>query len=430
MNLKELIKNKFDFIFFYLGLFLLPSAFALSLIFLFISLIFGTLKNKENYFLDKWNLPFLISSFLMITSCLVNIYFPNNIFIEKRNSLVIWIDLFNWLPFFWAFWGFQYYLKTSRERKTAALFLLSGTFPLIISGIGQLFLGWFGPLETMNGLIVWYQRPLSNSALTSVFNNPNYAGAWFNIIWPFSLATAVIVRKFDYKKIIILFFQISISLMSILTYSRAAWFGLFLAIPLMKGLKKIKLLFFSLIAVFILICSSVYPIFGKRFQLFMEAIIPYTIKYRFSTFDFPRILIWKNGFEISLINPFIGLGGNAFPPIFKNRTDIYNAHSHNLVLDFAIKYGYPATFLTFFVVFSLIFLCFKKFILAKNPYSINSIETAKLNIFEKAWSTSLLIIFLMHMIDIQYFDGRISLAMWLLLAGARNMIKLDHKSEK
>lgn len=162
----------------------------------------------------------------------------------------------------------------------------------------------------------------------------------------------------------------------------------------------------------------------------METIIPYLIRYRFSTFDFPRILIWKNGLEISLINPFIGLGGNAFPPLFKNRTDIYNAHSHNLVLDFAINYGYPATFLTFVVVFSLIFLCFKKFILAKKPYKNNSIETAKLNIFEKAWSTSLLIIFLMHMIDIQYFDGRISLAMWLLLAGARNMIKIDDNSEK
>ena len=31
----------------------------------------------------------------------------------------------------------------------------------------------------------------------------------------------------------------------------------------------------------------------------------------------------------------------------------------------------------------------------------------------------------MHLVDIQYFDGRISIAGWILLAGAKNIIYDD-----
>ena len=31
--------------------------------------------------------------------------------------------------------------------------------------------------------------------LTGLFNNPNYAGAWLNIVWPFALALLIELRK-------------------------------------------------------------------------------------------------------------------------------------------------------------------------------------------------------------------------------------------
>ena len=42
--------------------------------------------------------------------------------------------------------------------------------------------------------------------------------------------------------------------------------------------------------------------------------------------------------------------------------------------------------------------------------------------YEKAWVSSLIVLILSQLVDIQYFDGRISLAFWILLAGSRNII--------
>ena len=134
-----------------------------------------------------------------------------------RNSFVnfdnqIWdpnlsfIGLANWLPFFWLFWAFQYYLLGQNSRKNCALVLISGTFPILISGFSQYFLKMYGPYETLNGLVIWYQRPLGNEGLTAVFNNQNYAGTWFNLIWPFSIASYLIKPKINLKKGVSLFF--------------------------------------------------------------------------------------------------------------------------------------------------------------------------------------------------------------------------------
>ena len=71
----------------------------------------------------------------------------------------------------------------------AALALLSGSVPVLFTGIGQVFFNWHGPLELFNGIIIWYQRPIDAiSGLTAQFNHANYAGAWFTFILPLCIA--------------------------------------------------------------------------------------------------------------------------------------------------------------------------------------------------------------------------------------------------
>ena len=45
------------------------------------------------------------------------------------------------------------------------------------------------------------------------------------------------------------------------------------------------------------------------------------------------------------------------------------------------------------------------------------------NLFEKAWFTSFFVLLCSQMVDIEYFDGRISIVFWILLAGLKNIIK-------
>ena len=115
--------------------------------------------------------------------------FRDNYLSYDPNSSLSWIGLANWIPFFWCYWGFKPLLNNSEKRKKSSLILLSGTFPVFITGLGQSFFNWDGPFEIFNGLIVWYQRPLEGiTGLTGLFNNPNYAGSWLNVIWPFCIA--------------------------------------------------------------------------------------------------------------------------------------------------------------------------------------------------------------------------------------------------
>jgi L-asparagine transporter-like permease len=43
--------------------------------------------------------------------------------------------------------------------------------------------------------------------------------------------------------------------------------------------------------------------------------------------------------------------------------------------------------------------------------------------FDKAWIISFIIFFLIHVLDITYFDGRISTISWILLSGMVCIIK-------
>ena len=45
----------------------------------------------------------------------------------------------------------------------------------------------------------------------------------------------------------------------------------------------------------------------------------------------------------------------------------------------------------------------------------------KFNIIDRAWITSCILLILMHMVDIQYFDARISIVGWILISGLRNI---------
>ena len=78
-------KNKSIFIF-YLGIFLLPSAFTISAFLLLIASVIGFKKRKEPFLKDKFNLSLLISGLLMIISCIAQS-------VNYRNS-----ELLNWSP--------------------------------------------------------------------------------------------------------------------------------------------------------------------------------------------------------------------------------------------------------------------------------------------------------------------------------------------
>ena len=136
---KESIKLDVGKKFFFIGVFFLPSALPISAIFLLVSLFISFKECNSISLKDKWNYPLLLSIGIIIFSTL-NISLINKPLVLLEYPISnIWINLFNWLPIFFFYWGFQYYLKTNDQRLIFAKCLLSGSAPVIVSMILQKF---------------------------------------------------------------------------------------------------------------------------------------------------------------------------------------------------------------------------------------------------------------------------------------------------
>lgn len=411
-------------LFFSLSIFFLPSTLFIGILFLIPASIIGGFLQNKHFIKDKWNLPFLtFGAWIILSSLLQN-------FVLKNNYESIWnpinsiIGLGNWLPFIWLFWSLQPFLNSKTKRRSFSLILIASTFPVLITGFGQYFFNWHGPLETLNGLIIWYQRPIESPAgLSGLFNNQNYAGSWLNFAWPFCLALCLEASNDLFRKTIALSFLSATGLAAFLTYSRNAWLGLITSFPIVVGKKGFKffLPFFLIIIIFIFILS---PISNSNIQENLKLFLPEKILLEFSEegyigLDSTRLQIFFSAINLIKENPIFGIGAASFPAIFLFETTFWKGHSHNLALELAVSYGLPATALFIGTIMCILFLSYFKI--------FNNKKNENVSFFDRAFWSALFFFMISQMVDIQYFDGKLSIIMWILVAGLKNIIEENQK---
>ena len=100
---------------------------------------------------------------------------------------------------------------------------------------------------------------------------------------------------------------------------------------------------------------------------------------------------------------------------------MWKGHAHNLPLELFLSYGIPVGII---ILLPIIYL----FIFSTKTIFFNKLF--KTSIFDKAWVISFMLFLFSQLVDIQYFDGRISITFWILLAGAKNIIEEDKLSRK
>ncbi len=412
------------------GIFFLPSAPFLSVLFLLLSFVLNVIQRWRNLLTDIWNIPLLASAFLMLISSTKQ-SLSNFEDIIDWDSNLSWIGLFNWLPLFFCFWGAQIYINDGFKRRICSYVFIAGTIPVLISGIGQYFFNWDGPWESFFGLIKWYQKPIDplndGHGLSGLFSNANYAGTWLNIVWPFTIAAVFQTNNF-LKKTSTFSIFLGLSTCIFLTNSRAAWGCLSVSIFIVIGLRILKYLIPLLLFIGTIIYSCIKPIFGSYLQSIFRSLIPERIWMEFTkegftsvdgTLHLTRIKIWESGWNYVLENPIFGSGASSFPSKFLAETGLYRGHSHNIFLELAISYGLPV---------ALIISLFIIFLMCSRLINLKLFDVDKQNnqtYFEKAWFASIFSLILANMVDVQYFDLRISISFWILLAGIKNMKAID-----
>ena len=417
---KQKTIDDYGFIFFLIGIFFLPSTLLIGILFLLPAFIISSFSINKTFFKDYWNYSYLILGLLIILSAILQNYLLTNNYSEIWDVKLSLIGLGNWIPLIWVFWASQPYLNSKSKRRSFSLILIAGSLPILITGFGQYFLNWNGPFETLNGLIIWYQKPVKNpGGLSGLFSNQNYAASWLNFVWPFCIALFIEKGSNLFKKTATLGFLISTGLAAFLTFSRNAWFGLFTSIPIVIGNKGIKI-FLPLLTIILLILFFLFsPIFDGELQNSLRGILPEKILSEFSNegyegLDVTRIEIYKSAIELIKKNPVFGIGAGSFTEIFFSNTNFWKGHSHNLLFELSLSYGLPSTFIFFITTSNILYFSSMKIFSRELKMNTSYID--------RAFWTALFLFLLSQLADVQYFDGKISLITWILIAGLKNII--------
>ena len=423
---KNLNEEKIGTYFFYIGVFFLASAVGLSMIFLLVSQFISFLKPSQ-FLKDKWNYPLISCAILMSISSFVHFLRYEKFINFNLDPKLSLLGLINWVPFFLCFWGFQKYLNSPRKRLITSKLLICGSIPVIFSGILQL-LNINGPFELFNGLIVWFQKPLSEiGSVAGLFSNQNYAGLWMVLVWPFCLSELIRPNLNLNKRIILgIICSLFIAFIS-LTDSRNAFLGFIISSPIVLGSASLIWYLPTIILAFLSLALSVLPIFPNEIQVFMRTIIPSRIYTLFTEIGFsnltayPRINKWVASFSYIFQRPVFGWGAASFPILYSLKSGEWFGHSHNLPLELAISYGFLPSAIIFSFFILILYFSYKKI----SKLSKIKVKNQKYYLNNKAWYAATLIFFLSHLVDIQYFDVRISTIYWILLAGLRSFLKED-----
>lgn len=394
---------KFGFLCFNIGIFLLASAPFLGIFFILISIIISPFSNTYNNIHKLSKAPkiiVIICSLILIISTTISFLSNISTLEGGEDKINLFIDLINWIPFFVSFFLIQPYLKNSAHKQITSYLLLFGTIPVIITGIGQYYLGWNEPLSALNGNIIWFLKPINEvKGLSGLFNNPNYAGSWLSVIWPLSLTFLFKLEKFKFKNIINYIYIFLIFITMILTNSKDTLIAIILPILIILKSQILRRKNFL-----ILLISSILMLISNLFLL----IIRKNINFINFINIFPRLDIWRVSLIAIFEKPISGWGAKSFPIIYsKYRYNFINddiQHAHNLFFELSINYGLVASILIFAFIFYLLIKSCEK--------SLNDKD-----FINKAWWIATLSLLINQLIDVTYYDIRISMVFWVLLAG-------------
>ncbi len=371
---------------FRIGLFLLPSSALLGGLCLLAAAVIGSRGRAVPIWRDRWCQPLLLAAALMLIGAL-----------QATTGSLAWVGLGNWLPLIWAFWAFQPYLISERQRRNAAWMLVAGTLPVLLTGFGQMFLGWEGPWQLGGEAVVWFVAPGGKplGRLSGLFDYANVAGAWLGVIWP--LMIAAVLRPDGWRRRgAALVLALAAGTAVLLTQSRNAVGGLVLALPLVIGPSSWLLL----LPVLLLVSSPL-----------LLALLPDSILERLlerggdTPWKHTRLGQWTYAIQLVAARPWLGWGSAAFSVMYPiHAAKRWHGHSHNLPLELAISHGVPVALLIVGTVLALMMLALRRGMLRQAP-------------LERAWWTSALVLLTMHFTDLPFFDARLNLLGWILLAG-------------
>ncbi|MEB3184823.1 MAG: O-antigen ligase family protein, partial [Cyanobacteriota bacterium] len=273
-----------------------------------------------------------------------------------------------------------------------------------------------GPWQILGGLVIWHLKAGGNppARLAGLFDYANITGAWLALVWPFALAALLQPRVRWPARASALAIAVGVAAALFLTDSRNAWGGLVLALPLVGGPMSWRWLLPLLLLALIPVALASLPGIPALLQEPARALVPQSIWGRLNDVNsqgrrplaITRLSQWQVAVGLIAERPWLGWGAAAFSVIYPLRTGFWHGHPHNLALDLAISHGVPVAVLVVGLVLWLLIRALRHGMVAAP-------------LFERAWWAAALVLVALHATDIPFYDSRINVAGWVLLAGLR-----------
>lgn len=394
-----------------LSLLIFPLLPALGGIGLFLILVLSWKQQFQEIISDRLNWGWgLLSIGLILISC----------FSFKPSEALL--GLGNFLPFFALFAAITPLIETPTQLRRIAWILVIPSLPIVILGLGQLFLGWTIP-DVLSEIVGWSLRPFGNppGRMASVFMYANTLAAYLLIVFVLGVGLGIETyqnwRQGKPKQGRVLGLMSTIvtldAIALILTHSRNAWGILFLSVlafALYLGWRWLVLA----------LCSATTAILWASFgnlpgQNTLRQIVPAYFWARLSDklyTDRPiptlRITQWNFALEMTQQRPLLGWGLRNFTPLYEEQMGVWLGHPHNLFLMLTAETGIPATVLFCVMVGAAIAPAILLL------YSSNIGQSDQLILFTFILAFAGCVLF--NLFDVTLFDLRVNALGWVLLA--------------
>ncbi|MBD1923313.1 O-antigen ligase family protein [Microcoleus sp. FACHB-831] len=405
-----------------LGFLIFPWFPILGAIGIFLGLV-GSCRRKYRTIIRRpinWGIA-IFTLWLIISACFA--FNPSEAF----------LGLANFLPFFIFFAAYNALIQTPAQLRQLAWILVLPSVPIVILGIGQLFLGWATP-ALIQSIFGWVLEPKGNPVgrMASVFMYANILAGYLSIVFILALGLWIeeskrrspqspLTRKVKRDRFPLTprmaFLSAAVILSGIgliFTNSRNAW-----------GIALIGCLAFAIYlgwrwligAVAFVAGSILWSAFGPSpVREWLRVIVPPFFWARLTDQMYPdrpqaleRVTQWQFAWSMTQERPWTGWGLRNFTPLYQAKMNLWLGHPHSLFLMLSAETGIPGT---------ILFCGLVGWIFAQGMLLLANLPLERSE--DKLILFSFLVAFgaitLFNTADVSMFDLRVNTLGWLLLA--------------
>lgn len=397
-----------------------------------------------------------------------------------QDKTTAFVGLLNLLPFFLVFAAHSTLIQTFAQLRQMAWVLVIASMPVIIIGLGQLFLGWSLKFEILWIVFAWTIRPGGNppGRIASLFMHANTFAAYLAIVFILGLglwlenyqqlkvkrkqrglfprgdtkgdvvspsrATAVqnsfpphlptpirLPSRQAYSPLPFLFLTVAVIanfIALIFTNSRNGWaIAIFacLAYALYQGWRILVGGVAAIVSSVLLAAFAPSPV-----AQFFRQYVPAFFWARLNDDMYPdrpvalmRKTQWEFAWSLAEAHPWTGWGLRSFSGLYKAQMQIPLGHPHNLFLMLSAETGFPSTFLFCGLLAWILIIGVQ---LLRKSKSINTQD--RLIFFSYLLAFVAWVLF--NTVDVTLFELRLNALSWLILAAICGVVHRYNQQDR